>query len=356
MRKQATTNPKALLRRGLALLCAVWLCALSVGCSLLPVEDEPLAAPILRANEKSQYTTYRVTRGDLQMRTDVTTSYIPTRTEGLFFAEGGLLFKDVFASVGDIVQPGQVLITLESEALDLSIEALERQKETNQRELENLEALYELEKDPARYTASSRQITLSYNQKKNDLLSAGKQIDLQLELQRQQKSQRIMRAGIGGVVTAMQDIRDGDRSVQGDQIITIADKTSSVFVARNRNYELLTPGMEVEIALSDNLCRAQVVDAGTLGITSEEPAAYLVLQEEGIAIRDNAVGIVTLVTDERKNALYVPSAAVHTARDETFVYVLENNIRITKPVVIGLDNGKSVEIVSGLAEGEEIVV
>ena len=356
MKHTIKNKNKTAVRRCAALLWAVGLLWIATGCSLLPVEDEPMAAPVLRGGDTASYTTYRVARGDLTATADITTSYIPTRTEGLAFAEGGLLFQDVLVEVGSIVRPGQVLITLESEALDLSIEALERQLVTNRRELADLEDLYAVEKNPARYSASSRQVTLAYSQKKNDLESAGRQIELELSLKRHQKSQRVLVAGIGGVVTVMQDIRDGDRSVQGEKVLTIADKSSSAFLARSGNHDLLTPGMEVEIRLTDVTCRAQVVVPQSLGIPAEEPGAYLVLLEEGLVLRDNAVGTITLVTDRRTNVLQVPASAIHTTRGETFVYVLSNNIRVGKPVTIGLNTGKAVEILAGLDEGEEIVV
>lgn len=53
--------------------------------------------------------------------------------------------------------------------------------------------------------------------------------------------------------------------------------------------------------------------------------------------------------------IVVPLAAVQTKDGASFVYVLENGAAVKKPVKAGLSNTNSIEILSGLNEGEKII-
>ena len=66
---------------------------------------------------------------------------------------------------------------------------------------------------------------------------------------------------------------------------------------------------------------------------------------------------ITFVTDTRDNALYVPRKAIVKENDRTYVYVdgADGEKELTE-VTTGLSNGTSVEILSGLAEGDTIYI
>ncbi len=54
--------------------------------------------------------------------------------------------------------------------------------------------------------------------------------------------------------------------------------------------------------------------------------------------------------------IIVPASAVVTEDGASFVYVLDNAAAVKKPVKIGLSNTNSIEILSGLTEGEKIII
>ncbi len=53
--------------------------------------------------------------------------------------------------------------------------------------------------------------------------------------------------------------------------------------------------------------------------------------------------------------IIVPASAIITQDGESFVYVLENAAAVKKPVKTGLSSTSSIEILSGLSEGEKII-
>ena len=69
----------------------------------------------------------------------------------------------------------------------------------------------------------------------------------------------------------------------------------------------------------------------------------------------SASGTVDLLLEEKKDVLIAPAAAVRAVGEESYVFMLEDGLRVMRAVEIGMSNGKETEIVSGLTEGEEII-
>jgi multidrug efflux pump subunit AcrA (membrane-fusion protein) len=70
----------------------------------------------------------------------------------------------------------------------------------------------------------------------------------------------------------------------------------------------------------------------------------------------NMAANASIITDSKDNVLLLPVNAVKTVRGETVVTVLRNGEENQLPVVAGLSSDTRVEIVSGLQEGDEVVV
>ena len=62
-----------------------------------------------------------------------------------------------------------------------------------------------------------------------------------------------------------------------------------------------------------------------------------------------------VVIDKKENVILVPKECVQTYENQTFVRVLENDMKIERFVEKGISNDTEVEIISGIKEGEEII-
>ena len=78
---------------------------------------------------------------------------------------------------------------------------------------------------------------------------------------------------------------------------------------------------------------------------------------------DNAVfeagnyGNLTIVLDKKEQVLTVSTAAIHNAGDKWYVYIVnDSGVREVKWVEIGLRSNDIAEVVSGLEEGEKVVL
>src|SRR5690606_26992762 len=61
------------------------------------------------------------------------------------------------------------------------------------------------------------------------------------------------------------------------------------------------------------------------------------------------------IVTEEKEGIVLPLSAVTTARGETVVRKVEDGVVRLVPVETGIQDGQVIEIVSGLAVGEEVV-
>lgn len=65
---------------------------------------------------------------------------------------------------------------------------------------------------------------------------------------------------------------------------------------------------------------------------------------------------VSFVLAEKEDALYVPREAVLSDKGRRYVYIAEENRAVRREVRTGVENDTSVEIVSGLAKGQKVIV
>ncbi|MDQ7093405.1 efflux RND transporter periplasmic adaptor subunit [Desulfosporosinus sp. PR] len=67
---------------------------------------------------------------------------------------------------------------------------------------------------------------------------------------------------------------------------------------------------------------------------------------------------VTIIVAEKQNVLTVPSSAIHTNGSQETVSLLSSgsSVPVVRTVQTGLDDGKNVEVVQGLEEGDKVVI
>jgi len=80
------------------------------------------------------------------------------------------------------------------------------------------------------------------------------------------------------------------------------------------------------------------------------------LQDVPPRVRVGQTVVAEVVTGRARDVLLVPSSAVQTAGGQTTVTVINNGQQVSTPVEIGLEGDQFTEIVSGLSEGDEVVL
>ena len=79
--------------------------------------------------------------------------------------------------------------------------------------------------------------------------------------------------------------------------------------------------------------------------------------EESATIEVGTLGAIVAVVKQRSQVLCVPAQAVHSADGRDYVYVLgEDQMREVKWIETGLYGDSTVEVLSGLTEGERVIL
>jgi len=81
----------------------------------------------------------------------------------------------------------------------------------------------------------------------------------------------------------------------------------------------------------------------------------LLLKNTDVALKAGTDMMARFGSSETGNVMQIPKNALVAEKDEAFVYVVEDNKAIGKPIKIGnILNGK-VAVLSGLKEGEKVI-
>jgi macrolide-specific efflux system membrane fusion protein len=112
-------------------------------------------------------------------------------------------------------------------------------------------------------------------------------------------------------------------------------------------------------ALPDKPIQATVSSINLTPTTSGSVVSYgaqLALTSPPDGLRPGQSASVVITVAEAQNALSVPAAAVTTAGNTNIVTVQENGQNVPRQVQIGIRGESTVQITSGLTEGENVVL
>lgn len=169
-------------------------------------------------------------------------------------------------------------------------------------------------------------------------------------------------APIAGVVTVKHVERGGAVSAN-DPLFEIADDATLVVRVRVSELDVvnLTPGGQVSVQL-DAYPDRRLSGRIRRIFPSADAQSRLVPVEialgpppAGVAIRPGYLARVELSVESRRGVVAVPAAAVGVSEGRPYVYVIEADTLVRRPVDTGLTASGWVEVTRGLASGERVV-
>ncbi len=345
--------------------CTAMACAAALilgGCSLLPEEAEAPSPPLIYAYEKTNYTFANVERGDILETKRVTFRYMPSVKQSLAFDVNGAALDAVYVSVGDDVKEGELLCELEDGGLSDEIDAvretiagyertLEEAAESSKLELEryDLRIAADPENESLKDGRKAAEENYKANRRTTELRLAAEKARLD-ELLSDEEKHRLY-APFAGTVTYVKSFGgDGFTSTAGETFITISDKTSMVFSCDETDAKgLFAVGDVVTVNIGGEEYEAEVV-------STEGSVASIVPRDYTETAAEGAYGVVSITQDAVYGVLRVPSGAVKSANGRSIVYMLEDGVRVMRNVETGFSADGMTEIVSGLEEGEQVIV
>lgn len=112
-------------------------------------------------------------------------------------------------------------------------------------------------------------------------------------------------------------------------------------------------------ALFDKTFTGKVVGIDRSGSQTQGVVSYPVLIQLDTGedlLYPNMTATAEIIIEAKENILWVPPSAIRTQAGQTIVRILANGKIQEKPVEVGLETSDQAEILSGLSEGEAIIV
>ena len=112
-------------------------------------------------------------------------------------------------------------------------------------------------------------------------------------------------------------------------------------------------------SIPDKTFTGKVVSIDTVGSVSSGVISYpaiIVFDTQVDGLLPNMTVTAKIITDRRDNVLIIPSSVIKTTNGQTVVDIVKDGQTSTVDMVTGLSDGTNTEVVSGLAEGDMVVI
>lgn len=328
-------------------LVVVCFMMLASGCSLLPREDEALKPPLVKP-VKQNYEIYEVKIGTITKQIKGTASFEPNKTAYHLLKFSGSRVEEVKVSSGDMVKKGDLLVQFEMEGLDLDLKY----------------KLLEYEKANIALSEAKAQKNSQSIKLRNMELDIA---EYQLTRTRNNLTSKQLLSEIDGQVTFVEEMKQGDWIEPFIVIVSVSDisQMKLSYQATNPN-DLVNVdlGMEAEVKYKDINYKAKVVQTPSSAPLVQDKqlqeryqkTLYLSVDTipEG-ATFGSSVDI-TITTLKKDNTVIIPNRGLRSYLGRTYVHVLDGERRIEYDVEIGIKSAIEVEVISGLKEGQKVIL
>lgn len=342
------------LRRFAALVsCGAML--LTSGCYLLPDEEEASVPPAVKASEVS-YTTVTAQRKDLEKKMVFTGTVTAERQYSLSYEKQSGVVAEFYVRAGDRVKADDPVCVLDTYELDYSIE----EKELNLQKAElNVDIIYENGGSQAQIDSAYVDVRL---------------IQRELDKLKEQKEEATLRSPIDGVVSNIADIRTGDSVNPGQTIVSVIDTTALYIAIKPDDMTKYEIGTKVQIRINEDYYEGEVFmnPSALAEYMEEQKESHDALDESGISYESDTIYVrfsgeapadtvgqladVILVLDKVENAIVISNNLIKKVDGEKVVYVLRDGEKVAVTVETGLETGSQTEILSGINEGDELIL
>ncbi len=375
------TALKKAVRITAALLVSILLIPAVTSCSvLLPREQEPLPPPLAEPPEPS-YNLYTVKRLDLINQIQEGGIFIPVTEYPLSFGDNSGRLAEINIKSGDRVKKGDLLAKLNVEDLEYNISQMEIELKKQKLSFEKMKIDYNKllsDIEDAKAVLAAAQDDQEAEQARNRLEELERQrqktdIDIEIyELNLRQQEANLerskkrlenaqLRSPIDGIVNFAEGLDPGDWVDNNRTICTVVDPTNLYLRLNAAGINGLHLGMEADVEIDGEIYKGTVVM--TPGSTSQQPsdqrlrnAIILTVDELPESVLPGQQAIVRVLLEKRDNVLVIPKAGLRTYGSRNYVLVREDEKNKEVDIDIGMQTATYIEVISGLEEGDVIIL
>lgn len=325
---------------------------------------------LVQEEEEAAYPITCVEYGEVVKNVTVRCTYTSTEKQELSFPVDGGLIARVEVKMGDYVDPGQLLVALDVEDLEETIEELTFQIECQELQLAQTEEMKAFE-----LASAERLYTYTYmtKQDKEDLAEKKESINKQyqttledrndqlailkkrLEKSRQELADGQLFADIPGEITYLENSLKDTYSKKDRVVVTVSNLDACYFTTDDLEYaeyfkEVESLTVNYKEARTEYTCEA----VPALTDSWDEQMYFKPVGDEMIASKTN--GTITMEIERKDNVLCVPEDAIHESDNGPFVYLEKDGLLEMRYVTVGLEGDVLVEITDGLEQGEIVAL
>lgn len=167
----------------------------------------------------------------------------------------------------------------------------------------------------------------------------------------------------GSVISILDELSvPGSQISANSELFTVAD-TNDVFIdleVYEQYRTALKIGDKMEILISSNIIEAEITSIGSVATLSSDSLASTIsvrakpIGNVELTLGASAVAEIPLGTKE--DALLLPRGSYLTSGNQMYLYVVNDDIAVKTKVTYGTINGDEVEILSGVKEGDKVII
>lgn len=339
-------------------------------------EQEVINKEVEIQSDTTQTITYEltpVTRGTVEQVMYLQCTYTQTEEISVGFEIDQEVIAEVLVEKGDSVKKGEVLARVNVEATEEKAKNLKHQIAVDELKLQQLieKRDFELEQEQIWYEGYTSMTEQDKKSRDEAILniqeSYGKRIQnmedtLYIERKRLVEYEEYiengqLKAPMSGVVSFVKTNLVGSLTAKDEAIMRIYDPDSKMYYSDDvEAIPYLQEGQEYTIVCGlGKAQREYTVVPENMDKWGE--LVYFRLLDEDYDPNNVVLGKITLVIDQKEDALCLNDDAIHSSGEEYYVYTLdENNVRRMQFVEVGLWGDGILEIVSGLSEGDRVIL
>ena len=331
------------------------------------------------AKEPIEYTMDVVRRGDVTNTVTIDCSYMQMEDEEIAFDVENEVIYQVYVEKGDTVIQGDLLIELNVEELEKTVEELkytisyqklllEQTKDMQEFDLKARRARYDLTisqlEDKEQKTAEDKSlaedlenIKESYRRTIEDYEDSISIAQYKLDTYQDKIDSSKLYAGMDGTVSYVRENLVGSLTNAEDTLITIIDSSVCAFTSENVEYKEYFKEEELVMIITGFGAKKEEREAYPMLLSEWKGQMYFELAEKDYEMAIGTRGSIEIVLETADDVLYLSKDAIHTAEGQSYVYVVdEEGMRSIQYVEIGLKAPSTVEITSGLQEGDYVIL
>ncbi|MCR4334481.1 MAG: efflux RND transporter periplasmic adaptor subunit [Patescibacteria group bacterium] len=171
-----------------------------------------------------------------------------------------------------------------------------------------------------------------------------------------------VRAPFDGIIAKL-NLKKGDSASSGTAIATLITSQKIANISLNEldvaKIKLGNKSILSFDAVQDLSITGEVTEIDTIGTVTQGVVTYSVqitFDTQDERIKSGMSVSASIISDSRQDVLKVPNSAIKTSRGISSVQMLINNVPSNIPVTVGISNDTESEIISGINEGDSIII